>query len=116
MDHDAADTTGFEPGPESATSGNAPNLSEEAGDEICSQPVVPYEGMVFDDLLEARKVYNDYAYKLGFGSRIGNTKYSTARNAPPETILSRVFECVHAGKPAKEANSKGSKKKCCFER
>ncbi|KAM0924550.1 hypothetical protein ACQ4PT_004544 [Festuca glaucescens] len=84
-------------GPESATSGNA---SEEAADEISSQPAVPYVGMVFDDLAEACKVYNDYAYKTGFGIRIGNTKYITSRNVPKDTILNRVFECVHTGKNA----------------
>ncbi|KAK1667546.1 hypothetical protein QYE76_055705 [Lolium multiflorum] len=85
----------FVPGPESAASGNA---AEEAADEISSQPAVPYVGMEFDDLEEAYKVYNDYAYKTGFGIRIGNTKYSTARNVPKDTILNRVFECVHTGK------------------
>jgi hypothetical protein len=85
----------FVPGPESAASGNA---AEEAADEISSQPAVPYVGMEFDDLEEAYKVYNDYAYKTGFGIRIGNTKYSTTRNVPKDTILNRVFECVHTGK------------------
>ena len=61
--------------------------------------MVPYVGMVFDDLEEARKVYNNYAWKLGFGTRIGNTKFSTAKGAPKSTILNRVFECVHTGKP-----------------
>ena len=37
---------------------------------------------------------------MGFGTHIGNTKYSQARNAPKDTILSRLFECVHTGKPA----------------
>ncbi|KAM0847475.1 hypothetical protein ACQ4PT_054985 [Festuca glaucescens] len=63
--------------------------------------------MVFDDLEEAYKVYNDYAYKTGFGIRIGNTKYSTAHNVPKDTILNRVFECVHTGKIA--AATKGAR-------
>nr|XP_051190554.1 uncharacterized protein LOC127303882 [Lolium perenne] len=65
---------------------------------VDATPAVSYVGMEFDDLEEAYKVYNDYAYKPGFGIRIGNTKYSTARNVPKDTILNRVFECVHTGK------------------
>jgi hypothetical protein len=74
------------------------NAAEEGGEEICSQPIVPFVGMTFDDLEVAKEVYNDYAWKLGFGTRIGNTKHSTARNAPKDTVLTRLFECVHAGK------------------
>ncbi|KAM0893924.1 hypothetical protein ACQ4PT_024824 [Festuca glaucescens] len=91
------ESAAFVSGLESAASGNA---AEEAADEISSQPVVPYVGMVFDDLEETYKVNNDYAYKTGFGIRIGNTKYSTSRNVPKDTILNRVFECVHTGKNA----------------
>jgi hypothetical protein len=32
--------------------------------------------MVFDDLEVAKQVYNEYAFKLGFGIRIASTKYS----------------------------------------
>ncbi|KAM0921495.1 hypothetical protein ACQ4PT_006787 [Festuca glaucescens] len=98
------ESAAFVPGPESAASGNA---AEEAADEISSQPAVPYVGMVFDDLEEAYKVYNDYAYKTGFSIRIGNTKYSTSRNVPKDTILNKVFECVHTGKTA--AATKGAR-------
>jgi hypothetical protein len=56
--------------------------------------------MIFDDLEVAKQVYNQYAWKLGFGTRIGKTKYSTTRGGPKDTILSRVLECVHTGKPA----------------
>ena len=59
--------------------------------------------MTFDDLVVAQQVYNDYAFKLGFGIHIGNTKYNMARGAAKGTILSRVFECVHTGKPIDEA-------------
>ncbi|KAM0902996.1 hypothetical protein ACQ4PT_018945 [Festuca glaucescens] len=89
----------FRPRLQSAASGNIAEAAEENGDEISSQPVVPYVGMMFDDLEVAKKVYNEYAFKLGFGIHIGNTKYSQARGATKEDILSRVFECVHAGKP-----------------
>jgi hypothetical protein len=88
-----------------------PSKTEETGEEIFSQTVVPYVGMIFDDLEEAHKVYNEYAWKLGFGTRIGNTKFSIAKNAPSDTILSRVFECVHTEKPAAESSGDSSKKK-----
>jgi hypothetical protein len=67
--------------------------------------------MIFDDLEEAQKVYNEYAWKLGFGTCIGNTKLSTAKKIPSNTILNRVFECVHTGKPAAESSGENSKKK-----
>ncbi|KAM0898755.1 hypothetical protein ACQ4PT_021736 [Festuca glaucescens] len=89
----------FRPGPQSVASGNVADACEENGEEISSQPVVPFVGMMFEDLEVAKEVYNDYAFKLGFGIHIGNTKYSQARGATKEDILSRVFECVHAGKP-----------------
>jgi hypothetical protein len=66
--------------------------------------------MIFDDLEVAKDVYNDYAYKLGFRIRIGNTKFSQARGVPRDTILSRLFECVHTGKPANEDTNSCSKK------
>ena len=89
--------------PNSAASAGASNLVAEDGDEICSRPVVPFVGMIFDDLEVAKQVYNDYAFKLSFGTRIGNTKYSTARGVPKDTVLNRVFECVHTRKPPPEA-------------
>jgi hypothetical protein len=104
-------SNGFVPGPQSEASGNAPNEAELCGDEIYSQPVVPYVGMVFDHLDEAFEVYNKYACKLGFGMHIGNTKYITTRNAPKGTILSRSFECVHSGEPLDEAKNGSGKNK-----
>ena len=89
----------FVPGPQSAASASEVHVAVEDGEEISSQTVVPYVSMVFDDLEDARKVYNNYAWKLGFGTRIGNTKYNTAKGAPKSAILNRVFECVHTGKP-----------------
>ncbi|KAM0845422.1 hypothetical protein ACQ4PT_056386 [Festuca glaucescens] len=104
-DQDGNDAANFVHGPRSTATAGASNLAEEDGEEICSQPVVPFVGMIFDDLEVAKQVYNDYAWKLGFGTRIGNTKYSTARGVPKDTILSRVFECVHTGKPAAECKN-----------
>ena len=89
----------FADGPQSATSATDAFAAEEVGEEVCSQPVVPYVGMTFESIEQAQIVYNDYAWKMGFGTHIGNTKYSQARGAPKDAILSRVFECVHVGKP-----------------
>ncbi|KAM0875796.1 hypothetical protein ACQ4PT_036570 [Festuca glaucescens] len=97
----------FVPGPGSATSGNASNAAEENAEEISSQPVIPYVGMIFDDLEVAKEVYNQYAFKMGFGIHISNTKYSQARGAPKDTLLSRVFACVHSRKPVVEAQRSG---------
>jgi hypothetical protein len=80
-------STDFVPGPQSEASGNALNEAELGGDEISSQPVVPFVSMVFDHIDEAYDVYNNYAYKLGFGMHIGNTKYSTTVKASNGTIL-----------------------------
>ncbi|KAM0904309.1 hypothetical protein ACQ4PT_018099 [Festuca glaucescens] len=110
-DQDGNDAANFVPGPHSTATAGASNLAEEDGEEICSQPVVPFVGMIFDDLEVAKQVYNDYAWKLGFGTRIGNTKYSTARGVPKDTILSRVFECVHTGKPAAECKNAAARSK-----
>ncbi|KAM0838672.1 hypothetical protein ACQ4PT_060833 [Festuca glaucescens] len=93
----------FVPRPGSATSGNASNAAE----EISSQPVIPYVGMIFDDLEVAKEVYNQYAFKMGFGIHISNTKYSQARGVPKDTPLSRVFACVHSVKPVVEAQRSG---------
>ena len=70
--------------------------------------MVPFVGQTFTHIDEAKQVYKEYAFKMGFGTRIGNTKYSQAKNAPPDTILSRVFECVHTGIPAAQKQSLGS--------
>ncbi|KAM0867429.1 hypothetical protein ACQ4PT_042022 [Festuca glaucescens] len=110
-DQDGNDAANFVPRPHSTATAGASNLAEEDGEEICSQPVVPFVGMIFDDLEVAKQVYNDYAWKLGFGTRIGNTKYNTARGVPKDTILSRVFECVHTGKPAAECKNAAARSK-----
>jgi hypothetical protein len=44
---------------------------QEEEDVVSSQPVVSYEGMEFDTLDEAWKVYNDYAFKMSFSIRVG---------------------------------------------
>jgi hypothetical protein len=53
-----------------------------------------------------QEVYNEYAFKLGFGIHIRSTKYNQAWGATKDDVLSWVFECLHAGKPANEAIKK----------
>jgi hypothetical protein len=40
----------------------------EEEDAVCSQPIVPFVGMKFDNVEEARRVYNAYAFKMGLVS------------------------------------------------
>ena len=56
--------------------GNAATLVDEPDEDISSQPVVPFVGMVFDNVEEAQRVYNEYASKMGFGTRIVTSKHS----------------------------------------
>ena len=76
--------------------------------DVSSQPLPPYVGMVFDTIEDAKKFYNDYAFKLGFGTHISSTKYSQKRGQKQEdaVMIKRVFGCMHAGNPDKpEASS-----------
>ncbi|XP_020151662.3 protein FAR1-RELATED SEQUENCE 9-like [Aegilops tauschii subsp. strangulata] len=79
--------------------GNAATLVDEPDEEISSQPVVPFLGMVFDNVEEAQHVYNEYASKMGFGTRIVTSKHSRKNSSEQKRILIyRVFECVHSRK------------------
>ena len=49
---------------------NIATLNAEPDEDVSSQPIVPFVGMLFDNVEEARRVYNDYAMKVGFGTRI----------------------------------------------
>ncbi|KAE8775072.1 hypothetical protein D1007_52453 [Hordeum vulgare] len=75
-----------------------------AVDATTTRPDVPYVGLVFDTIEEAQKVYNSYAKKLGFGTRICYTKRTRKKGC--NHIIRREFECVHAGgeKPKMEEN------------
>jgi hypothetical protein len=42
-------------------------------EDVCSKSVVPFEGMEFDSVEEARRVYNDYAFNMGFSIRVGSS-------------------------------------------
>jgi hypothetical protein len=63
-------------------------------DAISSQPLVPYVGMTFDSVDDARQFYNAYAFRHGFGIRTSASKNSQARG--PTKLISRTFTCVHA--------------------
>lgn len=64
-------------------------------EDISSQPVVPYVGMLFDSLDEAYKTYNRYAEKVGFGIHRTSSRGSKVTNER----IRQGFECVHARKP-----------------
>ncbi|KAM0927874.1 hypothetical protein ACQ4PT_002122 [Festuca glaucescens] len=72
-------------------------------DDVSSQPAVPYVGMMFDHPDDARKFYNEYAYKKGFGTRIAASRNSQRRGPP--TLIKRVFECVHSRKTVDNTKS-----------
>ncbi|XP_048567040.1 protein FAR1-RELATED SEQUENCE 9-like [Triticum urartu] len=61
------------------------------------QPLLPYVGMEFDSIEDAKKFYNHYTFGTGFGSRIASSKNSQKKG--PQQLIKRVFQCVHAGKP-----------------
>ena len=75
--------------------------------DVSSQPLPPYVGMMFDTIEDARKFYNDYAFKLGFGTHISTSKFTRKRGQKKEDakLIKRVFECVHARKPDKTETS-----------
>ena len=79
--------------------GNASALVDEPDEDISSQPIVPFVGMVFDNVEEAQRVYNDYAMKMGFGTRIVTSKHSRIGGSGKKGILIyRVFEYIHSWK------------------
>ena len=59
---------------------------------VCSQPVVPCVGMEFDTIDEARRVYNEYAYKMGFSIRVASHRTSQVT----KEVIRKEFECNHA--------------------
>lgn len=71
--------------------------------DVSSQPLPRYVGMVFDTIDDARKFYNDYAFKLGFGTHISTSKFTQKRGQKKEDaiLIKRVFEYAHARNPVK---------------
>ncbi|CAL5042471.1 unnamed protein product [Urochloa decumbens] len=62
---------------------------------VCSTPVIPCVGMEFDTTKEAKKVYNDYALKMGFSIRVATSK----RSSGTKELIRKEWECMHARKP-----------------
>ena len=74
------------------------DVSSEEEDVVCSQPVVPFMGMEFDSVEEARRVYNAYAFKMGFNIRVASSRNSTVT----KKLIRKEFECTHARRPDSE--------------
>jgi hypothetical protein len=70
----------------------------EEEDVVCSQPVVPFVGMEFDIVEEARRVFNAYAFKMGFSMRVASSRNSTVTTE----LIRKEFECTHARRPDSE--------------
>ncbi|KAI5018742.1 hypothetical protein ZWY2020_043630 [Hordeum vulgare] len=85
---------------------NATTLVDEPDEDISLQPIVPFVGMLFDNVEETQRVYNEYALKIGFGTQIVTSRHSRTRASEKKGILiCRVFECIHSRKnPSKNAN------------
>ena len=71
--------------------GNAATLVDEPDEEISLQLVVPFLGMVFDNVEKAQRVYNEYASKMGFGTRIVTSKHSRKNSSEHKRILTIEF-------------------------
>nr|XP_034586676.1 protein FAR-RED IMPAIRED RESPONSE 1-like [Setaria viridis] len=72
-------------------------------DVVCSQPIVPKVGMEFDTIQEARRVYNEYAMKLGFSIRVASSRNSNVT----KELIRKEWECSHARKPALDGEDDG---------
>ncbi|KAE8773849.1 protein far1-related sequence 5 [Hordeum vulgare] len=72
-------------------------------EDISLQPLLPFVGMQFDTVEDARIFYNEYAFKTGFGIHIDASRNS--QNKGPTTLIKRGFECVHTDKPGSKADS-----------
>ena len=70
----------------------------EEEDVVCSQPVVPFVGMEFDSVEEARRVYNAYAFKMGFSIQVASSRNNTVT----KELIRKEFECTHARRPDSE--------------
>ncbi|KAI4984471.1 hypothetical protein ZWY2020_017101, partial [Hordeum vulgare] len=77
--------------------GNATTLVDEPDEDILSQPIVPFVGMLIDNVEEAQRVYNEYALKIGFGTRIVTSRHSRTRASEKKGIL-RFLSAYTPGK------------------
>jgi hypothetical protein len=74
-------------------------------DVVCSQPVQPCIGMKFDTIEEAQRVYNDYAFKMGFSIRVASSRISGKRGS--KELIRKEWECsrqlrIQRRKPTQE--------------
>ncbi|XP_058102343.1 protein FAR1-RELATED SEQUENCE 5-like isoform X2 [Magnolia sinica] len=67
----------------------------------------PYVGMEFDSEEDARKYYNDYAMRTGFGSRVSRNR----RSRRDGEIIARDFVCFKEGFRIKRHGDNGNKAK-----
>ena len=65
---------------------------EEEEDVVSSQPVVPFVGMEFDIVDEVFRVYNNYAFKMGFTVGVGSSRKSLVT----KELIRKEYECSHA--------------------
>jgi len=70
----------------------------EEEDVVCSQPVVPFVGMEFDIVEEARRVYNAYTFKMDFSIWVASSRNNTVT----KELIRKEFECTHARRPDSE--------------
>lgn len=56
----------------------------------------PYVGMEFDSEDAAKSFYDEYARRLGFNSKVGQSSY-TSRSKPDGTVIAREFVCGREG-------------------
>jgi len=59
---------------------------------------VPFVGVEFDSVEEARRVYNAYAFKMGFSIRVASSRNSSVT----KELIRKEFECTHARRPDSE--------------
>jgi len=54
--------------------------------------------MEFDNVEEAMRVYNAYAFKIGFSIRVASSRNNTVT----KELIRKEFECTHARRPDSE--------------
>jgi hypothetical protein len=53
---------------------------------------MPFVGMEFDSVEEARRVYNAFAFKMGFSIHVAPSRNSNVT----KELIRKEFECTHA--------------------
>jgi len=60
--------------------------------------MVPFVRVEFDSVEEARRLYNAYAFKMGFNIWVASSRNSTVT----KKLIRKEFECTHARRPDSE--------------